>query len=60
VLTYSVWRNNRCDDLLLRAGKAKRTGVLTPEEAFDPADYFAVLAALAGVEGEMVELVTVP
>lgn len=41
---------------LLRAGQAARAGVLTPEEAFDPTDYFAALAKLAGVDGQLVEL----
>jgi saccharopine dehydrogenase-like NADP-dependent oxidoreductase len=34
---------------LIFDGKAKRSGVLVPEEAFDPQDYFAELAAIACV-----------
>ncbi|WP_072382829.1 saccharopine dehydrogenase family protein [Novosphingobium sp. NDB2Meth1] len=42
---------------LLMAGKAARTGVLAPEEAFRPDDYFAALSRIAGVEGDFVRLV---
>jgi hypothetical protein len=42
---------------LVLAGKASRNGVLAPEDAFEPADYFAELAAIAGIGGPMVEMV---
>lgn len=42
---------------LLLAGKAARHGVLTPEEAFSPRDYFTTLAGIAGVDGEIVQMV---
>lgn len=45
---------------LLQSGKAARAGVLTPEEAFDPSDYFAALATLAGVDAPMIEMVVEP
>lgn len=44
-------------DLVL-AGKARGPGVLAPEQAFDPADYFPVLGRVAGIAGEPVRLVT--
>ncbi|MBA4747465.1 MAG: saccharopine dehydrogenase NADP-binding domain-containing protein [Sphingopyxis sp.] len=34
---------------LILDGKVKRSGVLAPEEAFDPSDYFTELAAIAAV-----------
>jgi saccharopine dehydrogenase-like NADP-dependent oxidoreductase len=42
---------------LVLAGKTSRNGVLAPEEAFEPADYFTALATLAGVGAPMVEMV---
>jgi saccharopine dehydrogenase-like NADP-dependent oxidoreductase len=44
---------------LLLGGKAERAGVMAPEEAFAPADYFAELGRIVGVAGPMVELVRV-
>lgn len=45
---------------LILAGKARRAGVLTPEDAFAPDDYFAALARLARVESPMIDLVRAP
>lgn len=44
-------------DLILN-GKGNGPGVLTPEAAFAPADYFEALGRVAGVEGPMLDLVS--
>jgi saccharopine dehydrogenase-like NADP-dependent oxidoreductase len=43
---------------LLMAGKRSSSGVLTPEEAFEPATYFAELGRIAGVPGAYLHTVT--
>lgn len=42
-------------DLLL-AGRVARDGVLAPEQAFQPADYFAALGRVAGIAGPVVRV----
>lgn len=42
---------------LVLEGKVARIGVLTPEEAFAPEDYFSALAKVAGVKPPVVRLI---